>query len=59
MNNIVDIEALKKVWYSFEEIQHIIKSLEDFEKTWIEYNMDESFDLVNKKIFDKFSVWNV
>ena len=58
MENI-DTEALKKAWYSFEEIKKIKLSLDNFEKTWIEYDLEDSFDRVNKKVFSKFSTQNV
>ena len=37
----IDIEAFKKAWYKYEQIQQIIKSEENFEKTWICYSFDE------------------
>lgn len=45
----IDTEAFKKAWYTYEQIQHIIKSEEDFEKTWICYTLDEVKELANLK----------
>ena len=39
---------------SFAEIQRIQESLKEFEETWIAYDMDEAFEMVNKKVFSKY-----
>jgi len=51
-----EIEAFKKAWYSFEEIQRIIESLKNFEETWISYSMEEAFEMVNNKVFSKYKI---
>lgn len=51
-----EIEAFKKAWYSFEEIQRIIESLKSFEETWISYSMEEAFEIVNKNVFSKYKI---
>lgn len=49
-----EIEAFKKDWYSFEEIQRINQSLERFEKDWIAYDLDEAFAIIEKQVFSKY-----
>ena len=51
-----EVDAFKKAWYSFEEIQRINESLKEFEKTWISYSLDEAFEMVNNKVFSKYKV---
>jgi len=50
-----EIEAFKKEWYSFEEIQRIKQSLERFEKDNKSYDLDEAFVMVDKKVFSKYT----
>ncbi len=47
------IDNFKKAWYSFEDIQDIIESEEEFEKTWIAYDLDEAFLLIKNNLFSK------
>ena len=55
-----EIEAFKRDWYSFEEIKRIEDSLKHFEETWISYDIDEAFEIVNKQIFSKYMVsWSI
>lgn len=52
----IDVEAFKKTWFSFEEIQRVSVSMEDFTKTWVAHSMDDVFGELNTKIFSKYSV---
>ncbi len=47
----VDVEAFKKEWFSFEDIQDIIESEREFEVTWVSYNLKDAFSLVRKNLF--------
>lgn len=49
----IDTEAFKKAWYTYEQIQQIIKSEEDFERTGICYTLDETFSFVKSELFSK------
>lgn len=47
----INIEALKKAGFSFEEIQDIIESEKEFEETWIAYDLDEAFIIIKNNLF--------
>lgn len=49
----VDIEAFKKEWFSFEEIQKVSESIKNFEKTWISHSHNEVKIKARNKIFSK------
>lgn len=51
------IEAFKEAGYSFEEIQRINESIKDFEETWICYDADEVFTMLEDEIFSKYKVY--
>jgi len=53
MKKEIDIEAFKRAGLSFEEIQDIIESENEFEKTWIAYDLDEVKKLARKELFSK------
>jgi hypothetical protein len=52
----IDTKAFKKAWYSFEEIQQVIKSEEKFEKTWITHSFNDVKKNVRTKLFTKTKV---
>jgi len=47
----IDIEAFKKEGFSYEEIQEITESIEEFEKTWIVYDFEDLKKLSRKTLF--------
>ena len=49
----IDIEAFKKAWFTFEEIQDIIESEKEFEENWITYNFEDIKKLARKELFSK------
>jgi len=49
----IDIESFKKAGFTFEEIQDIIESEEEFERTGESYSLDEAFLIVRKSLFSK------
>jgi hypothetical protein len=51
MEKEIDIEAFKKAWFTFEEIQDIIESEKEFEETWIAYDLDEAFVMIKNNLF--------
>ena len=53
MEKKIDIEAFKKAWFSFEEIQDIIESEKEFEETWIAYDFEEVKKQARKELFSK------
>jgi hypothetical protein len=52
----IDTEAFRKAWYTYEQIQHIIKSEEDFEKTGVCYTFEEVKKMARNKILDNAKV---
>lgn len=52
MKQKVDIESLKKNGFTYEEIQEIIKSEEDFLDTWISRPHDEVKNFARQVLFD-------
>jgi len=51
MKKEIDIEAFKRAGLSFEEIQDIIETENEFEKTWIAYDLDEAFSIIKNNLF--------
>ncbi len=51
MGKQIDIEAFKKAWFSYEEIQDILESEKEFEETWVAYELDEAFTIVKNNLF--------
>jgi hypothetical protein len=49
----IDTENLKKAWFTYDEIQDIIESEEEFEKNWISYDLDEAFVMIKNDLFSK------
>lgn len=49
-----EIDAFKNEWYTYEEIQRVEESLKHFEENWEAYDMEEAFEMVNKKVFSKY-----
>lgn len=49
----IDIESFKKAGFTFEEIQDIIESEKEFEKTGESYSLDEAFVIIKKSLFSK------
>jgi len=49
----INTEAFKKAWFSFEEIQEIIDSEKEFEKTGVVYDLNEVQKLARKELFSK------
>lgn len=47
----IDVEVFKRAGFSFEEIQDIIESEQEFEKTWIVYDLDEAFVIIKNNLF--------
>lgn len=52
----IDTEAFKKAWYTYEQIQQIIKSEEDFERTGICYTFDEVKELARDRLINNSKV---
>ncbi len=48
----IDVEAFKKAWFSFEEIEWIKRWLDDLEK-WDIYEEAEFYSNLEKRIFSK------
>ena len=53
MEKKIDVEAFKKAWFTFEEIEDIIESEKEFEETWITYNFEDIKKLARKELFSK------
>jgi len=49
----IDIEAFKKAWFTFEEIQQVIKSEENFERTWITHDFEDVMKEAKTRLFSK------
>ena len=52
----IDVEAFKKEWFSYEEIQDIIEAEKEFEQTWVAYDFEEVKLLARKEIFSKVKI---
>ncbi len=50
MENI-DVEAFKKAWFTYDEIEDIIESEKEFEETWVSYDLDEAFLIIKNNLF--------
>ena len=50
MENI-DVEAFKKAWFTYDEIEDIIESEKEFEETWVAYDLDEAFLIIKNNLF--------
>lgn len=50
-----EVQALKDAGLSFEQIQDLSASEEEFENTGISYDLDTAFALVKNSIFDKYN----
>lgn len=55
----INVEAFKKAWFSFEEIQVVQESIRDFNETGISYTLDEVMEDIDKNIFSKAKYQNV
>ncbi len=55
----VDFVDLKKHWISFNEALIIKNNLDDFEKYWVSYDLEESFNRINNSVLHKYSTKNV
>lgn len=55
----IDIEKLKKAWFSFEEIMEIVETEKEYEQDWISYSLEEAFWIVKNEIFSKKNFKNV
>ena len=53
MTTTIDMEAFKKAWFSFEEIQKIIQTEKNFNKTGVSYPIDDAFSMIKKEVFSK------
>jgi len=51
----IDIEAFKKEWFTFEEIESIKRSIDDVENNRV-FTEDEFYSRINKKLFSKNTV---
>ncbi len=52
----IDTEAFKKAWYSYEQIQKIIKSEKEFERNWITHSFNDVKKNTRAKLFSKAMV---
>jgi len=52
----IDIEAFKKEGFSFEEIESVNTSIDNFTKTWIAHSHEEVKKSARKSIFSKVSI---
>lgn len=53
MTTGIDTEAFKKAGLSFEEIQKVIESEEEFQKTWIAFDFEDVKVFARKELFSK------
>ena len=58
INNYFDMtkinpEKFKKAWFSFEEIQQVQDSLDEYNKTEKSYSLQEAEAILDAKIFSK------
>ncbi len=49
----IDVDRLKKEWFSFEEIDSILKWIEDIENGDV-FTEEEFYNEINSKIFSKY-----
>ena len=49
----INVEAFKKAWFSYEEIEDIIDGEKEFEETWITYSFEEVKQIARKELFSK------
>ncbi len=49
----IDVDRLKKEWFSFEEIDSILKWTEDIENGDV-FTEEEFYNEINSKIFSKY-----
>ncbi len=47
------VQALKDGWLSFEQIQDLKTTEEEFSATWVSYTLDEAFVIIRNNIFSK------
>lgn len=52
-----EVEAFKKAWYSFEEIQRINESLKSIEN-WDVFTEEEAKDYINNQVFAKYKAYD-
>ena len=50
---IINVEAFKNAWFTFEEIQDIIDGEKEFEEAWITYSFEEVKQIARKELFSK------
>lgn len=55
----INPEKFKKAWFSFEEIEHIQKSIDNYEKTGKWYSLKEVEEEIDNRIFAKAKSVNV
>lgn len=48
-----DIESFKKAWLNQEEIDSIIESEKEFERTWVSYSFDYVKEELKKKLLSE------
>ena len=53
MTTYMDIEAFKKAGFSFEEMQKIIKTEKNLDKTGVTFSLDDAFSMIKKEVFSK------
>ena len=47
------VQSLKDAGLSFEQIQDLKITEEEFDSTWVSYTLDEAFVIVRNNIFSK------
>ncbi len=55
MLNQEEVDAFKKAWYTFEEIQSIQEWIKDIEE-WNIYTQEEVDNYINNTLFAKYKV---